>query len=59
MALIRFLKEAVTVALQIRLLKKKRSVLAGKPVSKKSAKRLFQKPDPPLSEHLVFRLTSF
>ena len=54
MALIRFLKEAVTVALQIRLVqKKKRNVLTGKLVGKKSGKRLFQKHDPALSEHLV------
>ena len=53
MALIIFLKEAVTVALQIRLLQKKGSILAGKLVGKKSGKRLFQKHDPALSEHLV------
>jgi hypothetical protein len=59
MALIIFLKEAVTVALQIRYSKKKCSVLAGKLVGKKSREAAFSKARSRALGAFSFRLTSF
>jgi hypothetical protein len=59
MALIIFLKEAATVALQIRLVQKKRNVLTGKLVGKKSREAAFSKARSLALGAFSFRLTSF